>query len=55
MKELQIFRNPEFGEIRAIEHEGDAWFMAVDVCRALDIGNPTQALTRLDDDECTLI
>lgn len=29
--------------------------MAVDVCRALDIGNPTQALTRLDDDEVTLI
>ncbi len=25
--------------------------MVADVCKALDIGNPTQTLTRLDDDE----
>lgn len=31
---------------------GDApWFVANDVCRVLEIGNPRDALTRLDDDE----
>lgn len=55
MNELQIFENPEFGKIRAIEKDGEPWFVAADVCKALDIGNPSQALTRLDDDEVTLI
>lgn len=55
MNELQIFKNHKFGAIRAIDKGGEPWFVAVDVCRALDIGNPTQALTRLDDDEVTLI
>jgi len=49
--ELQIFENPEFGKVRAVERDGEPWFVAADVCRALEIGNPTQALTRLDDDE----
>ena len=55
MNELKIFENPQFGQIRVVEQNGEPWFVAADVCRALDIGNPTQALTRLDDDEVTLI
>lgn len=55
MNELMIFDNPEFGKIRVIEQNGEPWFVAADVCKALDIGNPTQALTRLDKDEVTLI
>lgn len=31
--------------------DGEPWFVAADVCRALEIGNPSQALTRLDEDE----
>ena len=55
MNELKIFENEQFGTIRTIEQNGEPWFLAADVCRALDIGNPTQALTRLDDDEVALI
>lgn len=51
MNELQIFNNPEFGEIRVIQIDGEPWFVAADVCRALDISNPTDAIKRLDDDE----
>ncbi len=47
--ELQIFSNPQFGDIRAIEKDGEPWFVAVDVCKALDIDR-TQT-RRLDDDE----
>ena len=55
MNELKIFENPQFGEIRVTDRDGEPWFVAADVCRALDIGNPSQALTRLDSDEATLI
>ena len=51
MNELQIFQNPQFGEIRTILRNGEPWFVAADVCRALEISNPTDALKRLDDDE----
>ena len=55
MNELQIFSNPAFGEIRVTDQNGEPWFVAAVVCRALDIGNPTQAIARLDSDESTLI
>ena len=49
--ELQIFANPEFGNIRIVRIDDEPWFVAVDVCKALEIGNPAQALSRLDEDE----
>ena len=33
------------------DEEGEPWFVAVDVCRALEIGNSSQAISRLDADE----
>lgn len=51
MNELQTFTHKQFGNVRALNIKGEPWFVAVDVCKALGVGNPTQALTRLDDDE----
>lgn len=51
----QIFENPEFGRVRTTVIDGEPWFVAADVCHALDIGNPSDALNRLDDDERTLV
>lgn len=50
---LKAFENNEFGTLRVIrkDEDGSFWFVAADVCRALDIGNSRQALTRLDEDE----
>ena len=31
--------------------DGEPWFVAADVCKALEIGNPSQAIARLEDDE----
>ena len=45
------FKSEEFGEIRAIEQDGESWFVAKDVCRALEHSNTSQAIARLDDDE----
>ena len=49
--QLQIFKNPDFGDVRTIIRDGEPWFVATDVCRALEIANNRDALTRLDDDE----
>lgn len=51
MQELKIFENAEFGEIRAAEINGEPWFIAVDVCRALEVKNSRDAIARLDEDE----
>ena len=38
--------------VRVLTDERDEpWFIAKDVCAVLEIGNPSQALTNLDDDE----
>ena len=49
--EMQLFSSTEFGALRAIERDGEPWFVAKDVCDALSIANSRDALARLDDDE----
>lgn len=51
MKDLMIFKNEEFGEIRTLEINNEPWFVAKDICEILEIKNSRQALTRLDEDE----
>ena len=46
MNELQIFNNPEFGEIRTIEENGKTLFCGSDVAKALGYSNPRDALLR---------
>jgi len=50
-KEIKIFDNEQFGQIRVIDQNGEPWFVAADVCRALEIGNHRDALSRIDADE----
>ena len=38
--------------VRAINRNGEIWFVAADVCAVLDIKNTSDALKNLDDDEC---
>ena len=42
-----------FGEtlVRAVDRGGAAWFVGRDVCAALELANPRDAISRLDDDE----
>ena len=46
MKELQIFNNREFGQIRTIELEGKPYFMASDVAKALGYIRPNDAINQ---------
>ena len=51
MDDVTIFRKDEFGAVRAVTLDGEPWFVAADVCRALGLGNSRQTLSYLDDDE----
>ena len=48
---LQNFIDKSFGEVRVLLENNEAWFMASDICRALGIKNPWDAVSRLDEDE----
>lgn len=51
MNDIRVFSNEKFGQVRTVIQGGEPWFVAADVCKALDIPNVGQALTRLEDDE----
>lgn len=50
MTELQKYINDKFGQVRATEINGEAWFAAVDICRALGYVNSRKALADHVDD-----
>lgn len=51
MNELQVFESAQFGQVRTVQKDGEPWFVAADVCRALEVGEAHVAMRRLDDDE----
>ena len=53
MNNLRIFENSEFGEIRTITKDNEPMFCLMDICKALDMKNPTMVASRLEDDEVT--
>lgn len=55
MNDVTIFRKDEFGAVRAVTLAGEPWFVAADVCRALGLGNSSDVIKRLDEDERTLV
>jgi prophage antirepressor-like protein len=50
ISELSNAGNARF-EVRAVDQAGTPWFVRNDVCAALDLGNPSQATSRLEADE----
>lgn len=46
MNDIQIFNNPDFGEIRTLEENGSVLFCGSDVAKALGYSNPRDALSR---------
>lgn len=51
MNEIQIFNNPEFGEVRTTVINGEPWFVGKDVAEALGYSNSRKALSDHVDDE----
>lgn len=53
MNNIQVFNNPEFGDIRTIEIDGKPYFVGKDVATALGYSNPTKSIRDhvLDEDK----
>ena len=50
MEQLQIFKFNS-NEVRTVIKDGEAWFVAKDVCDVLELGNSSEAVRKLDDEE----
>ena len=42
--EIQIFKDDQFGQLRGMNINGEAWLMATDVARKLGYTNPQKAI-----------
>ena len=51
MNELQIFQNPEFGEVRTVSIDGEPWLVGKDVATALGYVDTFGTLKKHVDDE----
>jgi anti-repressor protein len=54
MTDLTVFSYANT-EVRTVVRDGQPWFAAKDICAVLAIGNPTDAVRALDDDEYELV
>ena len=50
-KEIQIFANDQFGEVRTLTKDGEPWFVGKDVAEILGYGNTKDALLNHVDEE----
>ena len=55
MNDIQVFNNPEFGEIRTVEINNEPWFVGKDVAVILGYSNPQKAIRdHVDEDDRTV-
>lgn len=48
MNELKIFKNEEFGEVRTATIDGEPMFCLADICKALELSQPSKVKERLN-------
>jgi anti-repressor protein len=51
MNQMQVFKNPEFGEIRTVTIDGEPWFVGKDVADILEYQNGSRDINRHVDEE----
>ena len=55
MNEIKVFNNSVFGQVRTAGTSENPLFCLSDVCKAVDLSNPSSVKTRLDKDDVQLI
>ena len=51
-KQIQIFNNSEFGQVRVLNKDGEPWFVGKDIAERLGYSNPQKAIrTHVDNDD----
>lgn len=56
MNELQIFKNPDFGQVRVVNINGEAWLVGKDVAEVLGYENQNRDIVRhVDEDDRMMV
>lgn len=45
--QIKVFQSEQFGDVRMVVRDGEPWFVATDVCKALGVRNNRDAISRL--------
>jgi len=48
---MKLFEDQDHDQFRVIDRNGEPWFVLAEVCKKLGLSNPSDAASRLDDDE----
>lgn len=51
MNDIQIFNNPDFGEIRTVIIDGEPWFVSKDISDKLGYAKPANMVKLVDEDD----
>lgn len=51
MMDLKVFEYDEDHEVRAVEKDGETWWVLKDVCKVLNLSTPARVSERLEEDE----
>lgn len=51
MNDIQIFNNPDFGEIRTVIIDGEPWFVSKDISDKLGYVKPANMVKLIDEDD----
>ena len=51
MNDVQIFNNPDFGEIRTVIIDGEPWFVSKDISDKLGYAKPANMVKLVDEDD----
>lgn len=54
MKDIQIFSNEQFGQVRVIDIDGEGWLVGKDVAIAVGYNRPSEAIRQHCDEDDTL-
>lgn len=49
--EIQIFEYMQSQQVRTVIINDETWFVVVDICKILDLTNPTKTISELDDED----
>ncbi len=56
MNNIRIFQNDQFGQVRiAMNENGESLFCLADVCKSVELTNPSSVKSRLDEEDVQLI
>lgn len=51
MNDIQIFNNPEFGEVRTVMIDGEPWFVGIDISETLGYTKTFNMMKRIDEED----